>query len=54
MSSSPHPPDEAEGKAGEAVCEEIFGEIVDLEDYAALGMHVPRARSYRIRVNRDK
>jgi hypothetical protein len=49
-----HPPDEAGSEVGEAVREEILDEIIDLEEYAAQGKPVPRARGYRFRVNRDR
>lgn len=49
---SPHPPDEAGSEARGAEPEEILDEIVDLEEYATQGKHAPRARGYRIRVNR--
>ena len=51
---SPHPPDEAGNEIGEAVREEVLDEVVDLAEYASRGKRPPRARGYRIRVNRDR
>jgi hypothetical protein len=49
-----HSQRESHNDPGTAIREQILDEIVDLEEYAAQGQPPPRARGYRIRVNRER
>ena len=51
---SPGEPNPDPNEAGDTARVEILDEIIDIEDYAAQGLHVPKARGYRIRVNRER
>ena len=48
------PPKSGTTEAVEAAQVEILDEIVDIEEYLALGRRIPKACGYRIRVNRER